>query len=113
MKEYKYKDSPDIGYTAAVYIAMSGEQAIRQGCRQCLSPQFPDSKRVYGLLREIDGNLCISKCIGWKTVICLEKRKFDTVLRFLYPLGIPEGWNYKALLRLIDGRLVWIIGFDN
>ena len=113
MKENKIKDSLNTSYTVAVYIAMSGEQAIKQGCRQCLSPQFPDSKRVYGLLREIDGNLCISKCIGWKTVICLEKRKFDTVLRFLYPSGIPEGWNYKALLRLIDGRLVWIIGFDN
>ena len=113
MKEYKNKDSPDIGYTVAVYIAMSEEQSIRQGCRQCLFPQFPDSKHVYGLLRDIDAKLCISKHIGWTTVICLEKRNFDTVLRFLYPSGIPEGWNYKELLRLIDGGLVWIIGFDN
>ncbi len=113
MGKYKNKDSTDTGDTVAVYIAMSGEQAIRQGCRQCLSPQFPDSKRVYGLLKDIDGKLCISKHIGWTTVICLEKRNFDTVLRFLYPSGIPDGWNYKALLRLIDGRLVWIIGFDN
>lgn len=112
MKEYKNKDSPDIGYTVAVYIAMSGEQSIRQGCRQCLSPQFPDSQLVYGLLRKIDNKLCVSKCIGWTTVICLKKENFTTVLHFLYPEGVPQNWNYKALLDLIEGNLVWIIGFD-
>lgn len=102
-----------MGLSVTVYISMSGEQAIRKGCRQCLSPMFPDSKRVYGLLREIEDSLCISKYVGWTTVICLEKRKFDTVLRFLYPYGIPKNWNYKALLRLVDGKRVWIIGSDN
>jgi len=113
VKECKNKDFSDIGYTVDVYIAMSGKQAIKQGCRQCLSPKFPDSKRVYSLLRNIDDKLCISKHIGWRTVICLEKQKIDTVLMFLYPSGIPDDWNYKELLKQIDGRFVWIIGFDN
>ena len=111
MKEHNYL--PDIGFPVEVFIAMSGEQSIRQGCRQCLSPKFPDSSRVYGLLKDIDDKLCIYKRVGWTTVICLDKRNFDTVLRFLYPSGIPEGWDYKALLRLINGRLVWIMGFGD
>ena len=106
-------DYDDLGLTVSVYIAMSGEQAIKQGCKQCLSPQFPESNHVYGMLKDIDDKLCVFKHIGWSTVICLEKRNFDTVLRFLYPDGIPYDWNYKTLLRLIKGRLVWIIGFDN
>lgn len=113
MKKHKSKDLPDIGYTVEVFLAMSGEQAIRQGCLRCLTPIFPDSKRIYGKLREIDENLCIYKRIGWETIICIKKENFDAVLRFLYPSGIPERWNYKELLKLIKGDLVWIIGFDN
>ena len=113
MKEHNNTPYVDIGYPVAVYIAMSGEQAIRQGCQQCLSPPFPDSKRIYGMLKGIDDKLCVSKQIGWITVICLEKRNFDAALRFLYPLGIPTQWDYKSLLRLINGDIAWIIGFDN
>lgn len=113
MKKYKNKGFHDVGYTVDVYLAMSGKQAIKRGCKHCLRPQFPDSKRVYGLLRDIDNKLCVSKHIGWTTVICLEKEKFDTVLSFLYPEGIPRDWDYKSLLKTIEGNLVWIIGFDN
>lgn len=113
MKDNRKNDYDDLRLPVSVYLAMSGEQAIREGCNKCLSPEFPESKRVYGMLRDIDDNLCVYKYIGWTTVICLEKRNFDKVLHFLYPYGLPDNWNYKSLMRLIKGNLIWIIGFDN
>lgn len=113
MKKHKNSNYDDIGYTVDVYLAMSGKQAIKYGCKQCLFPRFPESERVYGQLRDIDNKLCVSKQVGWTTVICLEKQKIDAVLDFLYPEGIPKDWDYKALLKSVEGNLVWIIGFDN
>ena len=113
MENNRTNDYEDMGLSVSVYLAMSGEQAIRKGCNKCLSPQFPESKRVYGMLRDIDNNLCVYKHIGWTTVICLEKCNIGVVLHLLYPTGVPEEWDYKSLINLIDGDLVWIIGFDS
>ena len=44
--------------------------------------------------------------------MCVEKTKLDGVIRFLCPNGTGN-WDYKSLVRLIDGKYIWIIGFDN
>ena len=99
-----------------VFLAMSEEQAQKEGCARCITPPLSlsniiDSKTMYLKLRDIDDRLCVSKEIGWETVICIRKENLPAVMDFLYDGQVT--FNYQTVADKIEGDTVWIIGFDD
>ena len=59
-----------------VFLAMSEEQAIREGSVRCMRDEFANSEDIYHKLDEIPEALCVSKVIGWQKEICMTKANF-------------------------------------
>lgn len=57
----------------SVMFAKSKEQAHREGSGRCIYPEFPDSRRVYSAMVNLDNSLCSTKTTGWKREICVRK----------------------------------------
>lgn len=102
-------------FTVEVLLAMSEEQAQREDCGRCISPPLPidtiGKRELYLKLRDIDDRLCISKEIGWETVICLYKRNLPAVMDFLYNGQV--NFDYKSRADKVEGDKIWIIGYDD
>lgn len=105
----------DFKFPVEVMFAMSEEQAQREDCAICINPPLPTktigNRELYLKLRDIDDRLCISKKIGWETVICLYKENLPAVMDFLYD-GQAD-FDYKSIADKVEGDKIWIIGFDD
>lgn len=95
-----------------VMFAKSKEQARQEGSSRCIYPEFPDCKRIYFAMGELDDSLCISKEIGWERMLCVRKIDIPRIMEVWYPDG-TGAWDYKRLIDQIEGDLVWIIGFGD
>ena len=67
-----------------VFVAMSEEQAKEEGRAVCISPELPDSRRVYFLLDNIPDDLCLEKRLGWLKVVKISKENVNAGRNLLY-----------------------------
>jgi len=97
-----------------VTLAMSAEQAKKENCVEALEPPLPNPKDVYFMLDSIPDELCISKELGWRKIICAYKRNAEKILKYMYPnvneINIP---TYLEVLKKIDGDKFYILGFGD
>lgn len=91
-----------------VFLAMSEEQAKRQGRYRCMQDTLPGSGDLYEMLDEIPASMCVSKTIGWQKEICMTKENFLLLAQQWNLLLLP---SYLAFIDSVDGDHIWLIGF--
>lgn len=95
-----------------VFVAMSEEQAKEEGRAICISPELPDSRRVYFLLDNIPDDLCLEKRLDWQKVVKISKENVNAVMNFLY----QDDTKIAKLQKMIDqvqGNCFWLYGFGD
>ena len=95
-----------------VFVAMSEEQAKEEGRAVCISPELPDSRRVYFLLDNIPDELCLEKRLGWQKVVKISKENVNAVMNLLY----QDDTKIAKLQKMIDqvqGNCFWLYGFGD
>lgn len=95
-----------------VFVAMSEEQAKEEGRAVCISPEIPDSRRVYFLLDNIPDDLCLEKRLGWQKVVKISKENVNAVMNLLY----QDDTKIAKLQKMIDqvqGNCFWLYGFGD
>ena len=95
-----------------VFVAMSEEQAKEEGRAVCISPELPDSRRVYFLLDNIPYDLCLEKRLGWQKVVKISKENVNAVMNLLY----QDDTKIAKLQKMIDqvqGNCFWLYGFGD
>ncbi len=109
-----------------VFMAMSQEQAAREGTRICMWPALPGLGRdVYFNMDKVPDELCLQKEIyGWMHRLCIDKKNMPDVMQILYPkehefvmtqIIVYKNdlvWDYHSMIKKIEGDKVWIIGFE-
>lgn len=91
-----------------VFLAMSEEQAKRQGCYRCDSTELPRSDDLYFLLDTIPEELCISRTLGWQKEVCLSKQAF---LHLTVEWGLFLSSLDYAFMEKVEGDNIWLMGF--
>lgn len=91
-----------------VFLAMSEEQAKRQGRVRCMSSELSNSDDLYMKLDEIPEEMCVSKSLGWQKEICMTKSNF---------MKLAQEWRIRLFrseidfLNEVEGDNIWLIGF--
>ena len=91
-----------------VFLAMSEEQARREGSVRCMRDEFANSEDIYHKLDEIPEALCVSKVIGWQKEICMTKANFMKLIQSWGMILLP---SEAACIQWVDGEYIWLIGF--
>lgn len=91
-----------------VFLAMSKEQAKRQGCFPCMGDTLPDCDNIYHKLDEIPEEMCISRTLGWQKEVCLTKADFWKLAQEWW--GVLPPW-YGDFVNRVEGDTIWLIGF--
>ena len=91
-----------------VFLAMSEEQAETDGCYRCMAKELPESDEIYHLIDEIPEEMCVSRTLGWKKEICIQKTDF---IRLMGRWGIELLPDYVLFLHYVKGDYIWLIGF--
>lgn len=91
-----------------VFLAMSEEQAKRQGRVRCMGSELSDSDDLYMKLDEIPEEMCISKSLGWQKEICMTKSNF---MKLVQKWDIRLFRSEMIFLKEVEGDNIWLIGF--
>ena len=91
-----------------VFLAMSEEQAKREGCVRCMRDEFCNSDALYHMLDEIPEALCVSKVIGWQKEICMTKANFMKLIQNWGMVLLP---SEASFIQHVQGEHIWLMGF--
>lgn len=95
-------------YGLEVFLAMSEEQAKREGRVRCMEDTLPGSDELYFKLDEIPEGMCIFKELSWEKKVCLTKKNF---LQLAQQWGLILFPPYSSFLESVEGDTIWLIGF--
>ena len=96
--------------TVTAVLAMSEEQAKREGCPRCMWGDFMNKPDFYFKMDDIPEDLCVSKSIGWEKEICMTKTNFAQLVRDWNLMLLPSEWEF---IRSVNGDYIWIMGFGD
>ena len=91
-----------------VFLAMSEEQARREGSVRWMRDEFANSEDIYHKLDEIPEALCVSKVIVWQKEIFMTKANFMKLIQSWGMILLP---SEAAFIQCVDGEYIWLIGF--
>lgn len=107
MYDYDYAHNSG-NWGLEVFMAMSKEQAAREGRVVCMEYTLPGSDKLYFMLDEIPEEMCISKELGWEKKVCMTKKNF---LLLAQEWGLPFFPPYSTFFESVEGDNIWLIGF--
>ena len=108
----KLRDSEWDSLGIEVFVAMSEEQAKEEGRAVCISPELPDSRRVYFLLDNIPDDLCLEKRLGWQKVVKISKENVNAVMNLLYQDDTKIA-KLQKMIGQVQGNCFWLYGFGD